>query len=117
MDKTAALIILRDFLMKRNKYGTFKFYEISEYNRHNNIKIIRNKAEQIDKTLPTETNLRKAHFKSIIGSMYSSRGNILGDNYLYKIYLEWCDYIDKNWTSIDKQYINLKTKINNGKNI
>jgi hypothetical protein len=49
--------------------------------------------------------------------MYSSRGNILGDNYLYKIYLEWCDYIDKNWTSIDKQYINLKTKINNGKNI
>lgn len=117
MGKLAALIILRDFLMKRNKYGTFKFYEISEYNRHNNIEIIIYNAKQIDKTLPTETNLRKSYFKSMIGSMYSTRGDILGYNYLYKMYLEWCDYIDKNWTSIDKQYIKLKTKINNGKNI
>ena len=57
----------------------------------------------------------KAKLKSIIGGLYTPNdlifpikmGNTLDG--LYTIYLNWCNYIDENWTEIYESYKKLNT--------
>lgn len=117
MEKNASLLILYKYLKERKKLGTLEYYLRDFPERGNrpteNVRILNAYARQIDET--KESAKRKLYFKLMLGNMSSGlRG--LKQDYLYSLYKEWCNHININWPSMDKEYLNLKDKLTNGSN-
>ena len=107
--------ILIKFLKKEKALGIMYVYGYSRYGSivGNNIIRINNAINTIGNTFSEEA--IKAKLKSIIGGLYTPSDLIFPIKMkntldgLYTIYLNWCDYIDKNWTEIYESYKKLNT--------
>ena len=116
MEKIASLIILHRYLKETKKLGTFGFY-VHNLGRPNksptkNEKILEAFTQKIEETRIAQSDLRKTYFKAILGAMGSGR-TTLKEDYLYLLYKDWITYIDENWPSIDKEYLELRNKLKN----
>ena len=111
MEKTASIIILHRFLKERNKLGTFLFYLNEE---KGNRKVLEQYSKLVE--ISASENDRKDNFENIIGYM-TSRTSSLGKDYLFYIYMDWKEYLKKNWNNINKTYLELKQKLQDGENI
>ena len=47
----------------------------------------------------------------------TSRTSSLGKDYLFSLYLDWKEYLGRDWKSINKKYLTLKQKLQDGENI
>lgn len=107
--------ILIQFLKKEKALGIMYVYGYSRYGSivGNNIIRINNAINTIGYTFSKKA--IKEKLKSIIGCLYQpsclifpiKMENTL--NVLYTIYLNWCNYIDENWTEIYESYKKLNT--------
>lgn len=114
MEKKASLLILYKYLKKTKKLGTFNFY-VHNFGRSNknptkNEKILETFTQKIEETRITQSDLRRAYFKAILGAMGSGR-TTLKEDYLYLLYKDWIAYVDDNWPSMDEEYLKLKDKL------
>ena len=110
MEKTASIMILYKFLKSINKYGTFKYYLVSDVpTSFNNVSVLKNFSKKIEETEPEDGQRRKGFFENMIGDMSGSIS--LGEDYLYYIYKDWLKYIHENWCKIDKEYLELKNNL------
>lgn len=107
--------ILIQFLKKEKALGIMYVYGYSRYGSHVGYNIIRinNAINTIGNTFSEEA--IKAELKSIIGVLYTPNDLIFPIKMentldgLYTVYLNWCDYINKNWTEIYESYKKLNT--------
>lgn len=108
--------ILIQFLKKEKALGIMYVYGYSRYGsiiNGNNIIRINNAINAIGNTFSKKA--IKEQLKSIIGCLYQpsclifpiKMENTLDG--LYTIYLNWCNYIDENWTEIYESYKKLNT--------
>lgn len=107
--------ILIQFLKKEKALGIMYVYGYSRFGS-----IIGNNIIRINITINTigytfSEKAIKEKLKSIIGALYTPNDLIFPikmkntSDGLYTIYLNWCDYIDKNWTEIYESYKKLNT--------
>jgi len=107
--------ILIQFLKKEKAVGIMYVYGYSRYGSivGNNIIRINNAINTIGNTI--SKNKIKEKLKSIIGGLYTPNDLIFPIKMkntldgLYTIYLNWCNYIDENWTEIYESYKKLNT--------
>jgi hypothetical protein len=107
--------ILIQFLKKEKALGIMYVYGYSRHGSHIGYNIIRinNAINTIGNTFSEEA--IKTKLKSIIGGLYTPNDLIFPIKMentldgLYTIYLNWCNYIDENWTEIYESYKKLNT--------
>jgi hypothetical protein len=107
--------IFIQFLKKEKALGIMYVYGYSRYGSHVGYNIIRinNTINTIGNTFSEEA--IKAKLKSIIGGLYTPNDLIFPIKMestldgLYTTYLNWCNYINKNWTEIYESYKKLNT--------
>lgn len=118
MKKTASLKIFYNFLKGIKKIGTFEYYlhnpdsNVAEVN----MRILKDQIYKIEETDPTDSSNRKTMFEDIIGNMCSGHTPLQND-YFFPLYRQWTYYLNTNWTEIDKQYLELKNKMNHAENV
>jgi hypothetical protein len=107
--------IFIQFLKKEKALGIMYVYGYSRYGSHVGYNIVRinNAINTIGNTFSEEA--IKAKLKSIIGGLYTPNDLIFPIKMestldgLYTTYLNWCNYINKNWTEIYESYKKLNT--------
>lgn len=117
MKKYPSCAILLAFLKKKKRVGDFYYFIVGDPNsfQERNYRRMMAASKRINKEFLADSfdmeHRIKTFFISMLGDMCSGGlKSKSGDDLLYRLYLDWCHHINKNWNNIYNEFKQLMKK-------